>query len=115
MNKPRKKAGVNPPAVTVKQTVKLKFELKYLSEKQAAQLLKMFDSPESFAENFSALKTVSRGLYKIIEENNVHLDDPLARMFKTVNDLQAWLYPDDIHEAERILQESGMVPNTWRF
>lgn len=67
----------------------------------------MFDSPEAYAENFSAIKIITRGLYKIIKDTNQPSDSKVGRMFSTVNDLQGLLLLDNMQEVDRIIRESG--------
>lgn len=88
-------------------------DLQYLTADQARYLIKMFDSPEAYAENFSAIKAITRGLYRLLENTDPPEKSPLLRMFRTVNDIQGGLMLDDMHEHERILQDSGLMPDPW--
>ncbi|WP_285008795.1 hypothetical protein [Pedobacter faecalis] len=92
------------------QHVNLK--LRYLNAEQVRRLIKMFDSAEAYAENFSALKAITRGLYKLIEDSP---DDQsrIARMFRTVNNMQGALLLDNADEVERIVSRSGLMPDPW--
>ena len=92
---------------------KLSTELQYLTIDQARQLIEMFDNPEAYAENFSALKAITRGLYKVIQDTNLSTTSPVGRMFKTVNNLQGILLLNDPQEVERILSVSGLMPDPW--
>lgn len=88
-------------------------DLKYLTADQARQLINMFDSPEAYAENFSAIKAITRGLYKVIEETKPTSASQIGRMFKTVNTLQSTLLLDNMQEVERIISSSGLMPDPW--
>ncbi|WP_256004868.1 hypothetical protein [Pedobacter deserti] len=92
------------------QHVNLK--LRYLNADQVRRLIKMFDSAEAYAENFSALKAITKGLYKLIEDSP---DDQsrIVRMFRTVNSMQGALLLDDADEVERIVSRSGLMPDPW--
>jgi hypothetical protein len=91
----------------------ISIDLQFLSPDQARQLIKMFDSPEAYAENFSALKAITRGLYKIIDDSLPPAENPISRMFNTVNNLQGLLLLDDAQEVDRIVNASGLMPNVW--
>ncbi|MBC8984765.1 hypothetical protein H9X96_03140 [Pedobacter sp. N36a] len=88
-------------------------DLNFITPSQASRILKMFDSPEAYAENFAALKAITRGLYKLIDDNGYDNNDQVARMFQTVNRLQGILLLDDIQEVDRILRESSLMPDPW--
>lgn len=88
-------------------------DLQYLTTDQARHLINMFDSPEAYAENFSAIKAITRGLYKVIEDNKPKEKSPIVRMFHTVNEMQGMLMLDDMQEHERIIMKSGLMPNPW--
>jgi hypothetical protein len=93
-----------------KKPQRITIDLQYLNAAQAQQLIKMFDDPEAYAENFSALKAITKGLYKIILESKPDPDSPLPRMFHTVNNLQGILLLDDMQEVDRITRNSGLMP-----
>jgi hypothetical protein len=97
-----------------KPTAQLTIDLHYLNPDQARQLLKMFDSPEAYAENFSALKAITRGLYKIIDDSKPNDESPVIRMFHTVNNMQGILLLDDMQEVDRIIYNSGLMPDAWQ-
>jgi hypothetical protein len=101
-------------SISAKPVEEVTLNLKYLTATQAQELINMFDSPEAYAENFSALKGITRGLYKIIDDTNPSDGDPVSRMFHTVNNLQGILLLDDMQEVERIIHNSGLMPNVWR-
>lgn len=88
-------------------------DLKYINADQASSLIRMFDSPEAYAENFSAIKAISRGLYKIIEDHSPTDDSQISRMFYTVNEIQGKLMLDDMQEHERIISSSGLMPDPY--
>lgn len=92
------------------KSLHLSIDLGYLSADQARKIIRMFDTPEAYAENFSALKVITRGLYKVIEDKQLEPESQLGRMFKTVNGLQSALLPDDINEVDRIISNSGLMP-----
>lgn len=95
------------------KTEKLSIDLQYLTADQARQLIKMFDSPEAYAENFSAIKAITRGLYKVIEDTKPTPASQIGRMFHTVNNMQSLLLLDDMQEVERIISSSGLMPDPW--
>ncbi len=96
-----------------KPAAQITIDLHYLNPDQARQLLKMFDSPEAYAENFSALKAITRGLYKIIDDSKPDEASPIPRMFHTVNNLQDLLLLDNMQEVDRIIYNSGLMPDVW--
>lgn len=102
--------SIKPGSIASERIV---LDLEYLSADQAKQLIEMFDSPEAYAENFSALKAITRGLYKIIEDTKPKVESPLGRMFRTVNNLQGLLLLHDMQEVDRIIRSSGLMPNSW--
>lgn len=106
MSKMKKLEGENTPV----KSETFNCDLKYITADQAWQLIQMFDSPEAYAENFSAIKVITRGLYKIIEDTNQPSDSKVVRMFNTVNHLQGLLFLDDMQEVDRIIGESGLMP-----
>lgn len=101
---------ISPSAKPAKRIV---IDLQYLNADQARQLINMFDSPEAYAENFSALKAITRGLYNLIQDKGFHDNNQIGRMFHTVNNLQGWLLLDDMQEVSRILEDSGLMPDPW--
>lgn len=103
----------NAKKMFISQPNTITIDLKYITAKQAKQLIKMFDSPDAYAENFSAIKAITRGLHKIIMDSNPVGNTPIMRMFRTVNDMQGTLMLDDVQEHERIINNSGLMPNLW--
>jgi hypothetical protein len=99
--------------VAPKPVHSITIDLQFLGPDQARQLIKMFDSAEAYAENFSALKALTRGLYKIIDDSRPPAESPVSRMFHTVNNLQGLLLLDDAQEVDRIINGSGLMPNVW--
>jgi len=97
----------------IKPTNQIIIDLQYLTAEQATSLIKMFDSPKDYAENFSAIKAITRGLFNIILETRPEKGSPIGRLFDTVNDMQDAIMLDDMQENERILRQSGLMPNTW--
>lgn len=91
----------------------ININLQYLTADQAKYLIEMFDSPEAYAENFSAIKAISSGLYNVLENMNPPEKSPILRMFHIVNNMQGTLMLDDMQEHERILKESGLMPDPW--
>jgi hypothetical protein len=96
-----------------KPVEKLTIDLQYLTADQARNLIQMFDSPEAYAENFSAVKAITRGLYKLLENTNPPERSPILRMFHTVNNMQGTLMLDEMHEHERIITDSYLMPDAW--
>ena len=74
----------------------------------------MFDSPDEYAENFSAIKAITRGLNNFLLENKPGINSPIGRMFNTVNEMQGTLMRDSMQEHQRILDASGLMPDQWR-
>lgn len=95
------------------KSTKFSIDLQYLNVDQARQLINMFDTAEAYAENFSALKAITRGLYKLIQDGGHDQNQKTIRMFHTVNNLQAILLLEDMQEVERILCNSGQMPAPW--
>ncbi|GGG93521.1 hypothetical protein [Pedobacter zeae] len=90
----------------------LTIDLNYITEDQARQVIKMFDSPEEYQRNFSAIKAITRGMFKLIcNERGNH---KIKGMFDTVNNLQGILLLEDSQEVERILEASGLMPDVWQ-
>jgi hypothetical protein len=98
-----------------KSNTRIIIDLQYLTTDQARQLIEMFDSPEAYAENFSAIKAITRGLYKVIEDTHAKIETPIARMFHVVNEMQGTLMRDDMREHERIINNSGLMPDPWCY
>lgn len=86
-------------------------DLQYLNADQARQLINMFDTPQAYSENFSALKAITKGLYKLIQDGGHNKNQKTIRMFNTVNDLQGILLLENMQEVERILLDSGLMPD----
>lgn len=99
-----------PAAIPAERIV---IELQYLNADQARCLIKMFDSPEAYAENFSAIKAITRGLFKALHNTNQKATTPIVRIFNVVNSMQDTLMLDDMQENERILNASGLMPDWW--
>lgn len=109
--------GIIYPAVTiipVKPPVPFHADLNYITPRQLRIIIDMFDTPEAYAENFSALKAIARGLYNLIQDKGFHNNNQIERMFHAVNNLQGILYPEDPEEGHRILQDSGLMPDPWQ-
>lgn len=104
-------SGVNSPANS--DPIEFTIKLNYLNAGQAGMVLSMFDNEEDFAEYFSALKAITRGLYKILEDCDFK-EDKIKRMFKVVNELQGRLLPEDMQQTEQILKDSGLMPDPWQ-
>lgn len=89
----------------------LTIDLQYITPDQARQVIGMFDGPEQYRKNFSALKAITRGLFKLLCEGG---NPKIQGMFNTVNDLQGILLLDDMQEVDRILSASCLMPDVWQ-
>jgi hypothetical protein len=96
-----------------KSTGSITIDLQYLSVQQAKCLIEMFDTPEDYAENFSTIKAITRGLNRIIIDTKPGLKSPIGRMFHTVNEIQGVLMREDMKDHHRILDSSGLMPDPW--
>jgi hypothetical protein len=103
----------NQQLATSETTGTITIDLQYLSVEQAKSLISMFDSPQEYAENFSAIKAITRGLDKLILETDPALKTPIRRMFHTVNEIQGTLMRDNMQEHQRIIDGSGLMPDAW--
>lgn len=99
------------PAASNKQSIVI--DLKYLNADQARSLIKMFDSQEAYAENFSAIKAITRGMFNVLHNTNQKAATPIVRIFNVVNSMQDTLMLDDMQENDRIVNASGLMPNCW--
>ncbi|GEM_PF-4247014 len=98
------------PIVGASEAKQVTMNLNYITPDQAQQLIDMFDSPEAYAENFSALRAITTGLYKILLDTNVNERTQIGRMFSVVNNMQGILLRDDMKEVWRITEASGLMP-----
>jgi len=90
----------------------LTINLEYITPDQARQVLEMFDGPEQYQKNFSAIKAITRGMFKLLCEGGPN--QKIQGMFNTVNDLQSILLLDDMQEVDRILNASNLMPDVWK-
>ena len=101
------------PVVGASEANQVTLNLNYITPAQAQNLVEMFDSAEAYAENFSALKAITKGLYKILTDTSANERTQIGRMFSVVNTMQAILLLEDMNEVWRITETSGLIPNTW--
>jgi hypothetical protein len=92
-----------------KPTVTFTRELGYLTQKQANDVLKMFDSKEAYAKNFTALKTITSGFFDLLQDGGLSKNEKVGKMFNTVNNLQSALLPDNYMEMESILLKNKLL------
>lgn len=99
------------PITGTSEAKQVTLNLNYITPTQAQDLIEMFDSPEAYAENFSALKAITRGLFLIAQEGGQGSNTNLERMFNTVNIMQAILAPENYSDMMLILLKSGLMPD----
>jgi len=68
-----------------KPSVNYPRKLGYLTPEQADDVLKLFDSKEADAKNFTTLKAIARGLVELLEEGGLAENQRVSKMFQMVN------------------------------
>jgi hypothetical protein len=83
-------------------------DLGYLTPRQADAILRMFDTKDSYAKNFTALRTITSAFFEMIQFGGFNSNEKVRKMFDVVNNIQGSLLPDDFTEMESILLKNAL-------